>query len=51
MDGQDFPCCVTEFCMPCDQQRLAAELDTMRAHPGKSVMLLISVLHQWYFGK
>jgi hypothetical protein len=38
----DLSCCVKEFFMPCDQQRLTEELDNMMEHTGKSDMLLIS---------
>ena len=44
MAGPDLRCCVKEFFMPCDQQRLAAELDNMREHTGKSDMILFSFL-------
>jgi hypothetical protein len=42
MVEQDLSCCVKEFFMPCDQQRLTEELDKMMEHMGKSDMLLIS---------
>jgi hypothetical protein len=47
----DLSCCVKEFFMPCDRQRLAVELDKMMEYTGKSDMILISVCCEGYFGK
>ena len=51
MAAPDLSCCVKEFFMPCDQQRLAEALDHVMEQTGKSDMILIGRCDEWYFIK
>ena len=51
MAAPDLSCCVNEFFMPCDQQRLAEALDYLVEQTGKSDMILIGGGDEWYVSK
>ena len=51
MAALDMRCCVNEFFMPCDQQRLAEAENHVREQTGKSDMIWIGGCDEWYFSK